>query len=90
MLNVLELDTSAFKKQPDEFISLFFSVVGTDRITLEHKLLALLIGNPAFLEHPLFTDIERVWHPSESEREMTQETYFEIRSALLESKFQPV
>lgn len=77
MLSVLQLDASAFRMYTDDFMSLFFSVIGTDRMTVEHKLVSALLADP--LKHPLFDGIEV--------GNIGQEELFNLREDILEGEW---
>jgi hypothetical protein len=80
MLSVLQQDTSAFAKHSEEFIALLLSVIGTDRITVEHKYVSALFAVPAFRAHPLFDGVPALDH------EMKPEDLFEMRFNILDGK----
>lgn len=80
MLSVLHLDTSAFAKHTEDFISVFFSVIGTDRISVEHKFVSALFATPAFLNHPIFDGI------TVPESELSAEELFKSRFSILDGE----
>lgn len=82
MLAVIQLDATAFAAHPSEFISLFFSVIGAERMTIEHKFISALFATPALLAHPLFDGV----HALHLGNDLSQEDVFGTRIALLDSK----
>lgn len=86
MLNILRLDPPAFQAYQEEFISVFFSVIGTDKVSVEHRFLSALLRVPGISIHPVFAGVDDVWQPSAGSDEMSREEFFELRLAILKGQ----
>lgn len=81
MLSVLKLDSSAFGKHSEDFIALFFSIIGTERVTVEHKFVTALLSTA--IRHPLFEDLSY-------EGAIGPEQLFESRFSMLDGEYHNV
>lgn len=81
MLNVAHVDPGAFKALEEEFVSLLFQSIVTDRLTVEHKYAAAMFAIPGVLDHALFEGVRLV---GVTEEEMGRSAFMEKRLRILE------
>ncbi|WVR06529.1 hypothetical protein IAU60_003560 [Kwoniella sp. DSM 27419] len=84
MLNAARLDPACFGQYEEDFVALLFQVIGTDRLSVEHKYTAALLAMSGALDHPLLQPLIG----SESfDKEMSGSQFMEARSDGLRAIF---
>ncbi|WVF69022.1 hypothetical protein IAT40_003796 [Kwoniella sp. CBS 6097] len=86
MLNVAQLDPACFTDHQEDFVSLFFQVIGTDKLVVENKYFSAVLAMPGALDHPLLSnlgDIESLNIGTEMERTK----FMDMRSEALKAIF---
>ncbi|OCF44378.1 hypothetical protein I317_01823 [Kwoniella heveanensis CBS 569] len=86
MLNVAHLDPACFGDHQEDFISLFFQVIGTDKLTVEHKYLSALLVMPGALDYPLLSPLGGM-ECLQIGTEMDRTKFMDIRSDVLRAIF---
>ncbi|KAK8858768.1 hypothetical protein IAR55_002997 [Kwoniella newhampshirensis] len=84
MLNVAQLDPGSFVHYDEDFVALFFQVIGTDKLTVEHKFFSSLLLMPGAMEDPLLAPLKNV---EPLERELDRSGFMEIRGEVLQAIF---
>ncbi|KAK4689696.1 hypothetical protein P7C73_g409, partial [Tremellales sp. Uapishka_1] len=84
MLNVSKLDPGSFKKYEEEYISLMFQTVVTDKITVEHKYMSAIFNMPGGMDHLLFQGLAEM---SFSVKDLDRGAFMQHRSAILDVIF---
>ncbi|KAL1413138.1 hypothetical protein Q8F55_000887 [Vanrija albida] len=80
MLNVARLDPGAFRTLEEEFISLLFQTIATDRLTVEHKYASAVFSLPGAADNDLF---EGVAAAVPEAHDFTRATFMEKRVEVL-------
>ncbi|WVQ65568.1 uncharacterized protein L199_003745 [Kwoniella botswanensis] len=84
MLNVAQLDPAAFSHHEEDFIALLFQVIGTDKLTVEHKYLSALLAMPGAYNHPLLAPLGGI---ESLEGELSRDGFMGVREVALRSIF---
>ncbi|WWC70969.1 uncharacterized protein I206_104922 [Kwoniella pini CBS 10737] len=87
MLNVAQLDLGAFVYHEEDFVALFFQVIGTDRLTVEHHYTSALLAMRGSLEHPLLAPLRNI---EAFERELSRDGFMGIRGEALRAIFETI
>ncbi|WRT67980.1 uncharacterized protein IL334_004955 [Kwoniella shivajii] len=87
MSNVAILDPAAFTHHEEDFVALFFQVIGTDKLTVEHKYLSALLLTPGAMDHPLLSPLAGL---EALEREMSRDGFMGMRTEALKAIFAAV
>ncbi|WWC88639.1 uncharacterized protein L201_003552 [Kwoniella dendrophila CBS 6074] len=84
MLNVAQLDPGAFAHHEEDFVALLFQVIGTDKLTVEHKYLSALLAMPGTSDHLLLAPLGTI---EAFDRELSRDGFMGIRTEALKAIF---
>ncbi|WVW84898.1 hypothetical protein I302_106934 [Kwoniella bestiolae CBS 10118] len=84
MLNVAQLDPGAFTHHEEDFTALLFQVIGTDKLTVEHKYLSALLAMPGASEHLLLAPLGSI---EALEGELSRDGFMGVREEALRAIF---
>ncbi|WWD18663.1 hypothetical protein CI109_103116 [Kwoniella shandongensis] len=87
MLNVAQLDPGSFIHHEEDFIALFFQIIGTDRVTVEHEYVSSLLIMQGAMDHPLLTPLAGI---EMLERELDRNGFMDVRGLMLRAIFEAI
>lgn len=67
----------------EEFVTLFFQVIATDRLTIEHKFVSALFAMSNTFSHSFFTDVPNV---QGVQQDMDRSGFMDLRIPILEGE----